>query len=86
MAGALRGITPALVGLSIAFMWRLLRGPMAGLRGRGRVALILGVALIVITGALTAFGVPVLASYAIGAIGLGLAYAKRSDALQAPDR
>lgn len=74
VTGALRGITPALVGLSAAFMWRLLRGPLAGLRERGQVAVILGVALIAITGALTALGVPVLVSYLIGAAALGAAY------------
>lgn len=73
--GALRSITPALVGLSIAFMWRLLKGPMQGLKQLGSSALAAGAILLITTAALTALGVPVLVSYLVGAVGLGVVYA-----------
>lgn len=72
--GALRGITPALVGLSLAFMWRLLKPPMGALAKRGTTAWGLGAALVAAAAALTALQVPVLASYLVGAGGLGIAY------------
>lgn len=74
VAAALRGITPALVGLSFAFMWRLLKGPVQGLRHISPLAIVIGIALVLATAALTAFGVPVLISYLVGAVGLGLVY------------
>jgi chromate transporter len=74
VAGALRGITPALVGLSLAFMWRLLRGPMSDLKTLGRAALAAGAALVATTAAFTLLGVPVLASYLAGAVALGVVY------------
>jgi chromate transporter len=83
--GALRGLTPALVGLSLAFMWRLLKGPMQGLNQLGPPALAAGLFLLVVTAALTAFGMPVLASYLVGAAGLGVVYAKQSDSLKESD-
>ncbi|BCX04915.1 MAG: hypothetical protein KatS3mg053_2853 [Candidatus Roseilinea sp.] len=75
--GALRGITPALVGLSVVFMWRLVKGPLAGLQRLGGVALAAGLALLVMTTALTALGAPVFVSYSVGAVGLGTVYALR---------
>lgn len=72
--GALRGITPALVGLSLAFMWRLLKPPMGALAKRGGPAWAMGAALVAAAAALTALQVPVLASYLVGAAGLGTAY------------
>lgn len=74
--GALRGITPALVGMSIPFTWRLLRPPAAALRERSRAALLFGLAIVGATAAMTALGMPVLASYAVGALLLGLFYAR----------
>ncbi len=76
--GALRGVTPALVGLSIAFTWRLLKGPLRGLRRLGNAALGTGLALLATAAALTALGVPVLISYLINAAGLGAVYALSS--------
>ncbi len=76
--GALRGITPALVGLSIAFMWRLLKGPLLGARRLGSLEVISGLLLLAAATALTALGAPVLLSYLIGAAGLGLVYALRA--------
>lgn len=72
--GALRGITPALVGLSAAFMWRLLKGPLGELKRRGRPSVVAGWAILIVTAALTAIGVPVLVSYLTGAVGLGVVY------------
>lgn len=74
MKSALRGVTPALVGLSIAFMWRLVRAPLSGLWPKGSLAVAIGIALIAATATLTALGVPVLVSYLVGAVGLGLVY------------
>jgi len=76
MTGALRGITPALVGMSIPFTWRLLRPPAQALHARGRRPLALGLAIVAATAAMTALGVPVLASYAFGAATLGVYYAR----------
>jgi chromate transporter len=76
--GALRGITPALVGLSIAFMWRLLKEPLAGLKRRGRRGPVAGLILLAVATALTALGVPVLFAYLAGAAGLGIFYAVTS--------
>ncbi len=77
VAGALRGITPALVGLSLAFMWRLLKGPMSALKQQGRPAFAYGVALITIAAGMTVLGAPVLLAYLAGAVGLGLWYGLR---------
>jgi len=74
--GALRGMTPALVGMSIPFTWRLLLPPAQALRRQGRSALAFGVVIIGATAAMTALGVPVLASYALGAAALGIFYAR----------
>jgi len=74
VAAALRGITPALVGLSLAFTWRLLKGPVQGLQHISPLAVVVGIALVLTTAALTALGAPVLISYLVGAVGLGLAY------------
>lgn len=82
--GALRGVTPALVGLSITFMWRLLKGPLHGLRRLGNAALVAGLALLATATALTALGAPVLVAYLIGAAGLGVVYALRSSSADAP--
>lgn len=71
VAGALRGITPALVGLSMAFTWRLLKGPTQGLNRLGRPALVCGAGLFICAVVLTALDVPVLVSYLVCAIGLG---------------
>jgi chromate transporter len=73
--GALRGVTPALVGLSVAFMGRLLKGPLDGLCRLGSAALFAGLVLLAIATILTALGVPVLVAYLIGAAGLGVVYA-----------
>jgi len=73
---ALHGITPALVGLSLAFMWRLLKPPMVALRRRGVFAFTIGGALIVLAALLTALGIPVLVSYLAASVGLGLVYVK----------
>jgi chromate transporter len=83
--GALRGVTPALVGLSLAFMWRLLKGPTQGLRRLGPMALVAGGALLSAAAALTVLGVPVLVSYLVGAVGLGIVYAKMSDSSEESD-
>jgi chromate transporter len=80
VAGALRGITPALVGLSAAFLWRLLKGPMGALWEQGRPAFTVGVALIALTAALTFAGLPVLLAYLAGAVGLGIWYGLRKAA------
>lgn len=72
--GALRGITPALVGLGAVFMWRLLKGPLGALRQRGRLSVVAGLAVLIVTAALTAIGVPVLISSLTGAVGLGVIY------------
>lgn len=72
---ALRGITPALVGMSAAFMWRQLQPPMRGLRKHGAGGVGLGVGLVLGTMALAVAHAPVLVSYLIGAVVLGLAYA-----------
>ncbi len=74
VSAALRGITPALVGLSLAFMWRLLKGPVQGMQQISPLAVVVGFALVLATAALTALGVPVLISYLVGAVGLGLVY------------
>ncbi len=74
VAGALRGITPALVGLSLAFTWRLLKGPTHGLRRLGRPALVCGAVLLIGAVVLTALDVPVLVSYLVCAVGLGVVY------------
>ncbi len=74
ITGALRGITPALVGVGLALTWRLLKPPMRALQKRGRVQVSIGIALIAITLALTAVGVPIFVSYLVGAVGLGLVY------------
>ena len=76
IAGALRGITPALVGMSIPFTWRLLKPPATALRERGRAPLFFGLAIVAATAAMTAFGIPVLVSYLLGAVLLGLLYAR----------
>jgi chromate transporter len=77
VAGALRGITPALVGLSVAFLWRLLKGPMGALKQQGTPAFTIGVVLIVIAAAMTFAGLPVLLAYLAGAVGLGVWYGLR---------
>jgi chromate transporter len=77
IAGALRGITPALVGMSLAFTWRLLKPPMQSLRPQGRGPFAIGIVLIAATLAMTASGIPVLLSYLLGAAGLGLLYGLR---------
>lgn len=77
VAGALRGITPALVGLSIAFLWRLLKVPMLSLKQQGTPAVIIGLALIVLAAMMTLMGLPVLLAYLAGAVGLGLWYGLR---------
>lgn len=74
IAGALRGITPALVGMSLAFTWRLLKPPMQSLQTRGRGPFAIGIVLILTTLAMTASGLPVLLSYLLGAIAVGLVY------------
>lgn len=74
--GALRGITPALVGISIPFTWRLLRPPAQALQERGRGPLAFGLAIVAATAAMTALGAPVLASYLFGAVALGVFYAR----------
>jgi chromate transporter len=71
---ALRGVTPALVGLSIAFMWRLLKEPLAGLQRRGRSGVTIGLTLLAVATLLTALGMPVLFAYLTGAVGLGVFY------------
>jgi chromate transporter len=77
VAGALRGITPALVGLSLAFLWRLLKAPMGALKQQGAPAFVIGIALIVLAAVMTLLGMPVLAAYLAGAIGLGVWYGLR---------
>jgi chromate transport protein ChrA len=79
VAGALRGITPALVGLSVAFLWRLLKGPMGELKQQGVPAFAVGAALIAITAVMTLLGMPVLLAYLAGAVGLGVWYGLRKD-------
>lgn len=79
VAGALRGITPALVGLSVAFLWRLLKGPMGELKQQGVPAFAIGAALIAITAVMTLLGMPVLLAYLTGAVGLGVWYGLRKD-------
>jgi chromate transporter len=79
VAGALRGITPALVGLSVAFLWRLLKGPMGELKQQGVPAFAIGAALIAITAVMTLLGMPVLLAYLAGAVGLGVWYGLRKD-------
>lgn len=74
VAGALRGITPALVGIGLALTWRLLKPPMRALQKRGRAQVGIGIGLIGITLALTAAGVPIFISYLVGAVGLGFVY------------
>ncbi|MCX6018642.1 MAG: chromate transporter [Chloroflexi bacterium] len=76
IAGALHGITPALVGLSIAFTWRLLKPPVEALRAHGRAPMMLGLIVIGATLAMTLLGVPVLISYLLGAAALGIFYAR----------
>lgn len=71
---ALRGITPALVGMSLVFMWRLLKPPMNALHQRSGAGIPIGVGLVLITMTLTLLRVPVLVSYFIGAAALGVAY------------
>ena len=74
IAGALHGITPALVGVSLALTWRLLKPPMRALQKLGRARAGIGITLIGITLALTAAGVPIFVSYLVGAVGLGFVY------------
>ncbi len=75
VAGALRGITPALVGLSLALTWRLALPPLRALKSRGRRHLAVGVMLVVATLLLSLAGAPIYVSYLVGAVGLGLVYA-----------
>lgn len=77
VTGALRGITPALVGLSLAFMWRLLKGPMSALKQQGVPAVAIGLVLIAIAAVMTLLGLPVLLAYIVGAVGLGVWYGLR---------
>jgi chromate transporter len=77
VAGALRGITPALVGLSVAFLWRLLKAPLGALKEQGAPAFAFGVVLIAIAAAMTFAGMPVLLAYLAGAVGLGVWYGLR---------
>jgi chromate transporter len=74
VAGALRGITPALVGLSVAFLWRLLKGPLGALKQQGTPAFAWGVVMIALAAAMTLAGIPVLLAYLAGAVGLGFWY------------
>ncbi|HQZ23016.1 MAG TPA: chromate transporter [Thermoflexales bacterium] len=71
---ALRGVTPALVGMSIVFLWRLLKPPMHKLQKNGSGPVLLGVVLVLCAMALTAFNVPILVIYFVGAFVLGVAY------------
>lgn len=77
VTGALRGITPALVGLSLAFLWRLLKAPVGALKQQGRPAFVVGLALIAIAAVMTLLGMPVLLAYLAGAVGLGVWYGLR---------
>lgn len=77
VAGALRGVTPALVGLSLAFLWRLLKAPLGALRQQGAPAFVIGLALIALAAAMTLAGMPVLLAYLAGAVGLGVWYGLR---------
>lgn len=70
----LRGITPALVGMSVAMMWRFLGAAVSSLRGRGAGSIGFGMAIVFATMALTLLRVPVLVSYLVGALALGVAY------------
>lgn len=74
VTGALRGITPALVGLSVAFLWRLMKAPMGALQQQGKPAFAFGLVLIAIAAAMTLAGLPVLLAYLAGAVGLGVWY------------